>query len=268
MKKTIKALYIFVIIVSYAHTTTAQECVKLGPYQEITSPSNSVSEPYTYVCQVRTNRKKWWTLFLASKTDNATFSFISPNALIGAGHAIMQVSSVIRSIDVWVYKHDENGTTKFVDSLHFRKADLKLIRPFKGRGIKNDCSIIVLNKNISAKYFDLEAWSNVKGMADKLYLCGYGYIKDDAEFNGERLWQREKVINEIVEMDGYILYPCVKTAHGDSGGPIWCNIGNKCYIIGTHVGGNETDDSKIWGEVFDANKIDILRKIVSANIIK
>jgi V8-like Glu-specific endopeptidase len=261
MKKCLTAFFLF----AFLPNAEAQDTCHTYAYQKEVLSTN-VEPPYNFVCHVITDRKK--KFWFGSKEDGATFTFISPKVIIGAYHAIMQVASKIRSIEIDLYAHEENGKPAILKKIELDKKEFSLTKPFSPHGIKNDCGLIILNNPITDLPKDfpkLITFNAAKTLSEYFHISGYPYEKNNREYNSTRLWERKVFFNNVSMTDNVVYYPCVKTSEGDSGGPIWLMKDNQTFLFGTHVGGNPSNYNSLWGECFDEEKIKVLTKILEDN---
>lgn len=260
-----KFLFIALLFSALAYNAQGQDtCHQYAPQREIINPN--AEAPYFFVCHITTDRKK--KFWFGSKKDAATFTFISPKVIIGAYHAIMQLASKIKSIKIEIYAHEENNKPIILKSIELSKRDFSLVKPFPKRGKENDCGLIILNNpmpDLQKKFPKLVTFGAAKSLSENFNISGYPYDEDIPEYNGAKLWERTVLFSNVTMDNNVVSYPCVKTAVGDSGGPLWIIRDGQIYLFGTHVGGNGNNYNNLWGQCFDEEKIQILNKILEDN---
>jgi V8-like Glu-specific endopeptidase len=262
-----KILFFVSILAAISTRAQTDTCTGSAPRITINKPNVEAEQPYPYVCHVVFERR-CHLLFFIKKTDFATCSFISPKILIGARHALDQSWTGIRKIQVKIYQHMENGREICLESKEISKKDFSLIRPFgKGGGNANDCGLIIFKNALVNKdsHFQLSTPEEARGRTAEVHLSGYPSILGDTDFDGKNLWQRNiELARTIVSASAKVIdYPCVRTALGDSGGPIWYKDRSVYYLVGTHVSGNPQTHNAGTGQALTKEKIAILQQLIS-----
>jgi V8-like Glu-specific endopeptidase len=259
----IRITLLVLFIVTTANGWSQQSCSGFAPAREINYGNETVAEPYSLVCHLATHRKT--KFFGRHKTNLSTFTFLTPRILIGAGHALKEKGSLIESITIKVYAHEEDGNERFLYELYYARKDLVLSKPFSGGGNANDCGLIILPGAVAKRWVafpELQVAEAAKEHTDSIRLMGYPSGKTN-QHNGKKLWERSIAITRTTINGGLIYYPCVETYVGDSGGPVWYMEKEKLYLIGTHVGRNKKNFNSVWAECFTEEKLKTLRDWIS-----
>jgi V8-like Glu-specific endopeptidase len=200
------------------------------------SPSASLAAPLNNVCHLKTKRRNIKRLWLWELSNDSSAALIDGRYLITAAHNVFDYP-ISRLTQIDVRCNTLTTDQAQIDATLFRQAIKKSVdapkyeyKVFNKTGaFEYDFGFVDLGKDLGLKQEFLVDRNIQPNIGETVFIGGFpgGNIG-----NASTLYSGSGV---IVDIDTNLLTYDIKTATGNSGGPVWIVRAGKKYIVGVHV---------------------------------